>query len=55
MEYDNIVLVSDFNLVRIYDGQKIHPVLLSGVQRLIPRMASKNSLPSHKDNIIFHL
>ena len=55
MEYDNIVLVSDFNLVRIYDGQKIHPVLLRGVQRLIPRMASKNSLSQNKANLVFHL
>ena len=55
MEYDNVVLVSDFSPVRFYDGQKIHRVLLRGVQRLIPRMASKNFLPHHKDDLVFHL
>ena len=31
MEYDNVVFVSDFSPVRMYDGQKIYRVLLGRV------------------------
>ena len=55
MEHETIAFVSDFNSVRIYAGQKIQSTLRCGVQRLIPKTASKNSLPNQKNNLVFHL